>query len=371
MQSVKTEQPASVLQEDRRRTVQRLAQVFIRRLTLLMIAVVSNLRFRSSLEKTWACRYARLRADAATHAVSAPSRMWQAITLVYRLLLRGRGFHRFKSTMGRFFAAWEPTHPRMTEALYHLYWSSLKERDVWGLLDCMEEPELGGGDFLMYRGRRVSIDLLQSIDEFYSLREAFGFDREDPIVFCELGAGYGRLAHVVLTAMPNAQYLLFDLPESLIVAEYYLATLHPAARAAFYPESDRVLRNREAFRQHRLLFGLPHLLCEVPRGTIDIFLNIYSFMEMNPHQVETYFRIIEELRVGAVYLKQNKREVNPFEQTFFTEHTYPIRPSWTRVYQRTSALYDHVFESAYWVQGQPVVTAASPLATNGGDVTPR
>ena len=199
VQRLKTKQPLPLSREDRRRALGHIARVSGRCLSLLIMAVVSNLRFRSGLEKTWERRYAELRRDfAAQRTPCAPSRMWLFISLVYRLLLRGQGFHRFKSTMGRFLAAWEPGHPRMTEALYHLYWLALKARDVWGILDILEEPAMGEGDSFLYRGKRLSIDLLQSVDELYSLQEAFGFDRNDPVVFCELGAGYGRLAHVVM-----------------------------------------------------------------------------------------------------------------------------------------------------------------------------
>ena len=362
VQRLKPGQTLPLPRENHQHALQRIARVFGRRLTLLIMAVVSNLRFRSGLEKVWERRYAELRRDfTAQRTHGAPSRMWSFISLVYRLLLRGQGFHRFKSTMGRFLAAWEPVHTRMTEALYHLYWSSLEKRDVWGVLGTLEEPELGEGDGLLYRGRRVSIDLLQSIDEFYSLREAFGFDRDDSVVFCELGAGYGRLAHVVLTVMPQARYVIFDLPESLLLAEYYLTTLHPAMTTALCPESARVVRDPDAFFRHRLVFGLPGLLREVPRGAIDIFVNIYSFMEMRAAQVEEYFRIIEDRRVAAVYLKQNKQAANPFDRSVTTEDTYPIRAAWSKCYHRTAMLYDHVFEAAYWLRSPSETTVASAL----------
>ena len=163
--------------------------------------------------------------------------------------------------------------------------------------------------------------------------------------------------------MPNARYLIFDLPESLVLAEYYLTTLHPSTTAALYPESACVVRNPDVFSRHRLVFGLPGLLREVPRGAIDIFVNIYSFMEMQAAQVEEYFRIIEDRRVGAVYLKQNKQKANPFDRFVMTEDTYPIRAAWSKCYHRTALLYDRVFEAAYWLRSPLETTVASePVA---------
>ena len=193
------------------------------------------------------------------------------------------------------------------------------------------------------------LDLLQSIDELYSLKEVMGFEREDKVVFCELGAGYGRLAHVVLSAMPNATYLVFDLPESLLLSQHYLTALRPDWKAVLHPESEDILGDPGRLREARLVFGLPHQLRRLSPGTVDAFINVYSFMEMGREQIEAYFRIIEDLQVGALYLKQHKREVNLFDRSLNTGTNYPLRPSWAEAFHRTSLLFEHVFEAAWRV----------------------
>jgi len=332
-------------------TCRRMGFVIRLRAGLFAETLLSNLRLRSRLEQPWRDRYARLRRDFQAHA-GAPSmsRMWALINIFYRFSLRGGGFRRFKATMGRFLTTYEPHNPKVLEALIHLYVSVLRDRDTWGLLETLEEPELGGGDVVLYRGRRLSIDLLQSIEELYAIREAVGFKQDDPVVFCELGAGYGRLAHVVVRVMPRATYLVIDLPESLLLAQYYLTTLHPTLPSALYPESVRFLRDPEALAAHRLVFGLPHVLPELPRRYVDVFVNTYSFMEMRPEQIERYFQIIDELQVGWLYTKQHKQESSPFEPLVVTTEDYPVRPHWTEVYHRTAAFRDQVFETAYQVR---------------------
>ncbi len=332
----------------------RIRRVLTRRAGLFATAMMSNLRLTHGLDPAWRSRYAQLRREFRKQDPAFfPSRMWSSISLLYRLLLRGRGLSQFKSTLGRFLTVYEPDHPQLLEAVYHLYWTALKERDTWGLLARLEEPPLGEGTQIVYRGRRLSIDLLQSIEEFYAIAEARRFEQDDPVVFCEVGAGYGRLAHVVLSAMPRATYLIFDLPESLLLSQYYLTTLEPAWKAALYPESVQALRRGEPLSTYRLLFGLPQLLRSVPPGAIDVFINIYSFMEMTPEQVARYFQIIEDLQVGVLYLKQHKHELNPLDRVVIGEASYPVRPSWSRLYHRTSILYEHVFEAAYRVNALP------------------
>lgn len=343
--------PENLSKTDRTGATWRIFQVISIRSRLIASVLASNLRLTHALPAEWRKRYDAARRDLdANDAVFHPGKQWTIITRFYRLLLRGRGLDRFKSTFGRFLSSYEATNPRIFEAAHHLYFQALRPRDVWGLLDSIEEPELGSGNWLPYRGKRLSLDLLQSIDELYRLKESLGFEREDRVVFCELGAGYGRLADVVLRAMPNAVYMIFDLPESLLLSQHYLTALHPGAKAALYPGSESALSSPEAVRSHRLIFGLPHQLRSVPPGVVDAFINIYSFMEMGREQIAAYFDAIERLQPRALYLKQHKREANIYDKSLNTQESYPVRPSWREVNRGTSALFEHVFESTWLIR---------------------
>lgn len=331
----------------------RIAGVLAIRGGLLVRVLLANLRPLSALESSWRRRHAQARAGlSAADPLFRPSRQWGLISVFFRLILRGLGLSGFKRTFGRFLAAYEPHNPRYFEALHHLYLAVLRPRDAWGLLDRLEEPAVGEGDAVVVEGRRVSLDLLQSVDEFYRIQSALGFSREDRVTFCELGSGYGRLAHVILSAMPNARALLFDLPESLVLSEYYLTALHPGVPTVLYPESVEALSPGRPMPAARLVFGLPHQLRDVPRGSVDVFSNCYSFMEMSREQIAVYFQIIDDLKVGALFLKQHKEEVNFFDKAVNDAGRYPVKPGWTRLYEGTSALYAHVFEAVYRVSSK-------------------
>ncbi|MBX3203328.1 MAG: putative sugar O-methyltransferase [Labilithrix sp.] len=335
---------------DRANAARRLARVLALRGPMLARAVVGHLRPDKRVDAAWRERYERARRDLdANDAVFQPTKQWRLISSMFRVMLRGFGLRDFKSTFGRFLAAYEPYNPRYFEALHHVYLAALEKRDVWGLLQTLEEPDLGQNDTVVVRGRRVSMDLLQSVDELYRLVEVMGWSREDPVVVCEIGAGYGRLAHVVLSAMPNARYFVFDLPESLLLAQYYLTTLHPDAQALLYPESaEGDLERRWA--EARIAFGLPHQLRSLAPGSIDAVVNIYSFMEMAPPQVTAYFDLIERLDPKALFIKQHKHEVNLLEDSLLTSKGYPVRPSWRLAYDGTSDLYENVFEAVYRIR---------------------
>lgn len=330
--------------------VWRIVRVVALRIRLIGGVLLGNLRLTHALAPEWRARYRAAQDGLASHdAVFRPAQQWTIITRFYRLLLRARGLDGFKSTFGRFLSTYEPSNPWLFEAVHHLYRQALEKRDVWGLLDALEEPALGDGTFIDYRGKRLSLDLLQSIDELYRLKEAMGFERDDAVVFCELGAGYGRLADVVLRAMPRATYMIFDLPESLLLSQHYLTTLHPQAKASLCPDSEKIVGSAEALRAHRLVFGLPHQMLDLPAGGVDAFINIYSFMEMSREQIETYFGIIDRLQVSALYLKQHKREANIYDRSLNAASNYPVRPGWRKAFEGTATLFEHVFEAVWAV----------------------
>ena len=328
----------------------RIFRVVALRIRLIGGVLIGNLRLTHALDAAWRRRYERARRDlAANDEIFQPAQQWTIITRFYRLVLRAWGLEGFKSTFGRFLSTYEPSNPWIFQAVHHLYRQSLEKRDVWGLLNTLEEPALGDGTYLVYGGKRLSLDLLQSIDELYRLKEAMAFEQNDPVVFCELGAGYGRLADVVIRAMPRATYLIFDLPESLLLSQHYLTTLHPQAKASLYPDSDKILSSAEDIKTHRLIFGLPHQMRLVAPGIVDAFVNVYSFMEMSREQIETYFGLIDRLQVSALYIKQHKREVNIYDSSLNTGANYPVRPSWRKVMEGTSTLFEHVFEAIWAV----------------------
>ncbi len=325
----------------------RLRSVLGRRAKLLAGLLAANLRPASALAPEWRRRHEQARRGLRDgDPVFRPSRQWSIIGVFYRLMLRGWGFDEFKRRFGRFLAAYEPDNPRYFAALHHVYRDALAPRDKWGLLGRLEEPALGSGDSVVEGGKRLSLDFLQSVDEFYRIQDALGFKPDDRVVFCEVGAGYGRLADVVLSAMPNASYLIFDLPESLVLSQYYLTARHPGRRAALYPESAAVLAS-ENLKDYGLVFGVPSLLKTLPKKSVDVFVNVYSFMEMSRPQIDAYFALIADREMGALFLKQHEREINLLDKTLNDRGTYPIPTGWTKLYEGTSALYADVFEAVY------------------------
>lgn len=103
-----------------------------------------------------------------------------------------------------------------------------------------------------------------------------------PRRFLELGGGYGVLGEIVLSRDADATYLDLDLPPLLTVASAYLDRLF-GDRVTTYealPPSGALRADGSAC--------LPNWRIRDLQGSFDVFVNSFSFQEMEPDVVENY-----------------------------------------------------------------------------------
>jgi hypothetical protein len=149
------------------------------------------------------------------------------------------------------------------EFLYKLFVGMLLElarrEDRSGLSPHLEEPLIGNPIRIRRKGKLISQDLANSIREYGTLLQAQPDLRSVPKKVAELGAGYGRLAYVMLQD-PGTQYLVFDIPPALAVSQWYrrssgasrsstsahrsFASIGRVVRPVFHPESTRAVSQR-------------------------------------------------------------------------------------------------------------------------------
>ena len=117
-------------------------------------------------------------------------------------------------------------------------------------------------------GRTVSRDLLDSILEINFLDRHLGIASRDDFSILDIGAGYGRLAHRMLSAFPSwSKYRSTDVvAESSFVFEYYLRFRGLANRSEVIPAT-----------------GIDHAL---QSAKIDLAVNIHSFPECTLEAVQ-------------------------------------------------------------------------------------
>ena len=160
----------------------------------------------------------------------------------------------------------------------------------WALLDSISERTLGNPVRVRVQGRAIDFDYLLAVQELFFLDEVLGGSRS----VLEIGAGFGRTAHAVLSAFPEIErYTIIDLAGCLGLSRRYLeAVLPPAAfrKIAFLSNED----------------------AEKAVGPFDLAINIDSMMEMRPEVVDCYLVLIAA-KAGRFYCKNTVGKFHPSE----------------------------------------------------------
>ena len=196
----------------------------------------------------------------------------------------------------------------------------------------------------------VSQDLANSLLEFYSIREVFSPSPKERFTIAELGAGYGRTAHVFLRAFPRCRYIIVDIPPALYVAQNYLTRIFPERKAfRFRPfrEIGEVITEMDT---SDIVFLLPHQAEMLEKNTVRLFINISSLHEMTRDQIALYLKLIDRLTDGYFYTKQWKVSINPEDGISIRQEDYPIPEAWKKLYLRTPKVQVSFFEAMYRVR---------------------
>lgn len=160
--------------------------------------------------------------------------------------------------------------------------------DRLGLLDTLEEDELFGIFTYPYRdGKLLSRDLLDSVGEILFLEDMLGISQREDFHILDIGAGYGRLAYRMATALPNlGSYNCVDaIPESTFLSEYYLN---------FRGVSDKA---------H--VWCLDEVEAQLKSQKIDLALNIHSFSECTADSTRYWLDLLREHEVPYLMIVPN------------------------------------------------------------------
>jgi len=182
---------------------------------------------------------------------------------------------------------WQLRGPNMNIMAYALATFYVKSIDKLGLLEMLEEDDLFGNFAFSIDNRLISRDLLDSIMEIYFLEKHLNVSLSKDLTILDIGAGYGRLAHRMVGALPSIQnYFCTDaIAISTFISEYYLGFRNLEGRAKVVPldEIENTLRNR----------------------AVNIAVNIHSFSECRISAIDWWLSLLEKYRVKYLMIVPN------------------------------------------------------------------
>ncbi len=162
------------------------------------------------------------------------------------------------------------------EVNYAISTRYIESIDRRGLLSLLQEDGSFGAHVFNFGDRKVSRDLLDSVAEIYFLDRHLGIIDRPEFSVLDIGAGYGRMAHRVVTALPNVKrYLCTDaIPVSTFLSEYHLKYRGIEHKARVVPVTK--------------------IESELKDGPTDVAINIHSFSECKVDAVAWWLRLLRD-----------------------------------------------------------------------------
>ena len=239
---------------------------------------------------------------------------------------------------------------------YFCYLASLclyvQANDAYGLFPQLEEPPVGNPITLRAHERAVSQDLCNSYLEYQFIRSSLGDSYDDVRCIVELGAGYGRLSHLMyrLRGQKKLQIVVVDIPPALGISQWYLQRTCPEATFFTYRNFPDFTSVSSEFEAADFCFLLPHQLEMLPGRYADLLINVSSLHEMTAPQINRYYELIDD-KTCFFYTKQWMFWNNPDDQVSVPAIAYPTRPHWSLLAARVNPVHSMFFEALFRVKG--------------------
>jgi putative sugar O-methyltransferase len=298
-----------------------------------------------------------------------PAQFWESLGEKHKSLIREHGFRSFKRTINFEYHQWgllslgdpkikslwrellknfripygflraridakavagiEQINPSAYAVFMGLLWQYALLKDRLGCLKVCSEPLLGQPIPVTYGGRLISQDLATSSLELNRIAECMDMSKIKRVA--EIGAGYGRLAYLMMTRFPLLEYYIFDIPPALVLSQNYLASTLGDDSVERCNGSLATLD--EGPGKPRVKACLPHELELRSDDYFDLVINISSFDEMPSEQVQNYFSLIDKKCRGWFYIKGHAKAPDWCKVSGGGLAELPYPNTWELVYQ--------------------------------------
>lgn len=169
------------------------------------------------------------------------------------------------------------------------------------------------------RGHIVSQDLINSMLEI----EAMDIDFSKIESVCEVGAGYGRTAYVLLKRYPHLKYTIIDIPPAIDLARAHLTNEFPNADITF-------------------------LLAPKKSLNADLYIAISILTELSLEELADYFKMFATGKY--LYFRDWKSKFNPVNRTRFSQDSFPIPTEWERMFRRDDPIKNNFYHAMYKIK---------------------
>jgi putative sugar O-methyltransferase len=128
-------------------------------------------------------------------------------------------------------------------------------------------------------------------NQFYAEILSKYLSRNKKNIMMDVGGGYGKLGYYMMKNNQNLTFIDFDIPETLVLASFYLSKCFPNKKNLFYGEKDL---DEKVLDEYDLIFLPPWEIENIGKDKIDLAINKNSLGEMEPDVANNYIEHIHK-----------------------------------------------------------------------------
>ena len=154
--------------------------------------------------------------------------------------------------------------------------------------------DIGQNPYVIYGDKKLTLQFT---------RHAYYLNRmnqlqilNDSMIFGELGSGAGGFVITAKRLFPNATFVCFDIPSTLLTSSYNVMMNYPGLKIGLYDNFRGKYEIRPEDLQAFDFVMLPNWCIDrVKNDTLDVFYNVESLCEMEMATIKNYLDIIERI----------------------------------------------------------------------------
>ena len=176
-------------------------------------------------------------------------------------------------------------------------WNFFTNNKNYKILQTPRYGNLDGG----YIKNDVFVSYTSFFNEIYSsiLKDLIN-EKNSPVVG-EIGPGYGEQAYFLLKKI-NANYVAFDLPETLTLSSFYLMNSFKSKKTLLFGEKDF---SSNLIKEYDLIFMPSFEITKLEENSIDLMINKHSLGEMTPEVTLNYIKIVKKTSKLFFHINQS------------------------------------------------------------------
>jgi len=219
--------------------------------------------------------------------------------------------------------------------LYHKY-SEVVDLNI---LRIVSDSLVGNNKCVNYRGQRLNHRILRYTYYLSQLKNNLNFRKDEKLVICDIGGGYGGLLRLLKYIYKNSCCILVELPETCLLASYFLKKNFPKKKILLNSDFSEKKQN---FLDYDFVILPQSQIKNLPNESVDLMINTSSLSEMDNKTQNFYVDQIERLTKKYFYsVNRHKHKMHKYNAQGF--YNLQFKKQWNSIIYKFTHTYQLEF----------------------------